>query len=129
MISAVDLLPTFCKVAGIELPDNYQPDGENMSDAFFGKEIRRTKPLFWEWQGSDAGDNWPRLGIRDGDWKLLMNDDGSRKELYNIPKDRAEQNNLAAEYPEVVEKLTAELKNWKRSLPRKPAAECISKHR
>jgi N-acetylgalactosamine-6-sulfatase len=129
VISAVDLLPTFCKAAGIDLPDDYQPDGEDMLDAFLGKEVARTRPLFWEWQGSRAGDDWPRLAIRAGDWKLVMNLDGSRQELYNIPQDRAEQSNVAAEYPEVVQKLSIAVLKWKETLPAAPDENCISKLR
>jgi N-acetylgalactosamine-6-sulfatase len=129
VISAVDLLPTFCKAAGIELPSEYKPDGEDMLDAFLGNEVSRTKPIFWEWKGRRDGDNWPRLGIRDGDWKLVMNYDGSRKELYNIPQDRAEQNNVAKPHPEIVEKLSEEVLTWQKTLPEHPAKHCISKLR
>jgi arylsulfatase A-like enzyme len=48
VIDAVDLLPTFCKAAGIDLPEDFQADGEDMLAAFQGKKIMRSKPLFWE---------------------------------------------------------------------------------
>lgn len=129
VITAVDLLPTFCKAADIELSRGYQPDGENMLDALLGKPIHRSKPILWQWKGPRLGDNWPRLAIRDGNWKLLMNHDGSRKELYDIPHDRAEQNNLVAAHPELADKLAKQLLAWKKTLPGKPAKHCISKLR
>ena len=58
VITAVDLLPTFCAAAGIQLPGDYQPDGENMLAALLGQDVSRTRPIFWEWRGSPAGDNW-----------------------------------------------------------------------
>ena len=129
MITAVDLLPTFCKAAGADLPNNYQGDGEDMLDAFLGKETSRTKAIFWEWKGSVHGNNWPRLAVRDGDWKLVMNYDGSRKELYNIPRDREERRNVARKHPELVKTLAAKALAWHKTLPKRPAKDCISKFR
>jgi len=34
LMSAVDLLPTFCEVAGVKLPDDYSPDGLSQLAAF-----------------------------------------------------------------------------------------------
>ena len=33
VISAVDMLPTFSAIAGVSLPEGYQPDGENVLPA------------------------------------------------------------------------------------------------
>ena len=35
IVSAVDLLPTFCSLAGIELPDGYQSDGQDVVRSFW----------------------------------------------------------------------------------------------
>ena len=37
MISAVDLLPTFCELAGAKLPEAYRPDGVSQVATLFGK--------------------------------------------------------------------------------------------
>ena len=128
VVTAVDLLPTFCAAAGIKLPDGYVPDGQNMLNAFKGKQINRTKPIFWEWR-KGGGDNWPRLAVRHGKWKLLMTYDQSRVELYNIPEDREESNDLADQNPDIVKKLTAMAKKWKAELPTAPPPGCMSKTR
>lgn len=125
VITAVDLLPTFCAAAGVRLPQDYQSDGENMLPALVGQDQRRSKPIFWEWRGFDGEpDWWPRLAVRVGDWKLLMTDDGSRVELYNLEKDRAEACNVAAQYPEMADRLCARLLAWKKSLPVMPDSTC-----
>ncbi len=129
VITAVDLLPTFCAAAGAPLSGGYQPDGQNMLPAFLGKPVTRDKPIFWQWQGNPHGDNWPRLAVRDGDWKLVMTDDRSRVELYDIPKDRFERNNLAARHPEIVERLADKVLLWKSTLPAEPPSHCFSKAR
>ena len=130
VLTAVDLLPTFMELAGRDLPADYKPDGVSMVSALKGEHFERSKPIFWEWAATMKNpDTWPHLGIRDGKWKLLFNEKRGRTELYNIDEDWSEKNDLSKAYPEVVEKLTAELKDWKKTLPRNPPAECISKHR
>lgn len=124
-ISGVDILPTLLNIAGVDLPENYEPDGENLSGAFFGEPVLRSKPLFWEWRGSEAGENWPRLAVRDGDWKLLTNFEGSVKTLYNIQANRIEQNDSSAFYPERVNELFQLLMDWKSTLPTEPDSNCI----
>jgi len=49
ILSAVDLLPTFCDVAGVVLPNDYQPDGISQINALMGNGMTmREKPLFWK---------------------------------------------------------------------------------
>jgi N-acetylgalactosamine-6-sulfatase len=130
VMNAVDLLPTFLEIAGIDLPDAYEPDGQSILPALRGEEWQRSQPIFWETRGGlPEGDNWPRMAIRDRDWKLLMDFEGKRIELYNIPDDPSESKNLASEYPERVAALRAQLEAWKASLPRNPPAHCLSKFR
>lgn len=125
--TAVDLLPTLCAAADVKLPDNYKGDGENLLAAFKGREISRTRPVFWEWQGTKTEpDYWPRLVVREGDWKLFLTEDGKRSELYRIPNDRAEKTNLTKDHPEIVSRLTKLALDWKATLPKKPNADCLT---
>ena len=126
--SAVDLLPTLCAAAGVTLPADYKGDGENLLDAFNGKAIPRTRPIFWQWTGKNAEpDWWPRLAVRDGDWKLAMTADATRAELHNLAKDRAEAGDVAKDHPEIVARLTKLALEWKATLPETPNPECITK--
>jgi len=128
VFTAVDLLPTLCAAAGVPLPANYKPDGESLLDAFSGKAVNRTKPIFWQWRGTDAEpDWWPRLAVRDGDWKLLMTDHAKRAELHRLDEDRAESSDVAKEHPDIVARLTQLALAWKATLPEKPDPACISK--
>ena len=126
VIGGVDWLPTVCSLAGVKLPADMNPDGEDMSAALLGKAKKRTKLLMWEWRFRIFGDmvhKSPMLAIRDGKWKLLMNPDRSRIELYDIPEDPTELDNLAAQHPEVVKKLSQKLLKWQASLPPGPIEE------
>ena len=123
VIAAVDWLPMVCSLAGVKLPDDLNPDGEDMSQAILGKPKIRTKSLMWEWRFRIFGDmvhKSPMLAIRDGKWKLLMNPDRSRIELYDIPKDPTELDNVAAQHPDVIKKLSEKLLKWQAALPPGP---------
>ena len=119
VIAGVDWLPTICRLAGVAVPASVQPDGEDVSDIWLGNSRPRRKPLHWEWLFRVWGEDYhpPMLAVRDGDWKLLVNHDGSGAELYHVPRDAAEQHNVAGEHPDVVQRLTAQAIAWQKSLP------------
>jgi arylsulfatase A-like enzyme len=121
--SAVDLFPTFCALAGIRAP-TVTFDGLDLSEVLRGASLVRRKPLFWEYgrfghylKPGHPNDVSPNLSIRDGDWKLLMNFDGSEVQLYDLANDRAETTNCIARHPRVAARLTRRLLSWRKSLP------------
>ena len=127
VFTAVDLWPTLCAAADITLPADYQGDGENLRGAFEGKEIPRTLPIFWQWLGNkNEPDWWPRLAVRDGDWKLVMTEDAKRVELYQLHEDRAESTDVAKDHPDNVARLTKLALDWKATLPATPNPACIT---
>ncbi|QDU89708.1 Arylsulfatase [Pirellulimonas nuda] len=127
VLTAVDLLPTLCAAAGAELPAGYQGDGENLLAALRGEAPTRSRPVFWQWRGNQTEpDWWPRLAVRDGDWKLVLTDDAQRVELHRLSDDRAEATDVAAQHPEIVERLTKLALDWKATLPDKPNPACLT---
>jgi len=121
VMSAVDLLPTFCELAGKELPADYAPDGESFASIFENTPFKRTKPLFWEWRNPTKSPKrphrWVNAAVRDGDWKLVADKERERIELYNIADDRFESKNLAKQHPEKASRLLAMWDDWKSTLP------------
>ena len=121
VIGSVDFLPTMCAIAGVKPPAGVAIDGEDVSDILLSGTPRPRKgPLFWEWRSSVAGNpefSPPPIVVRDGKWKLLTNLDRSRVELYDIPSDPTETNNLADVNPEVVTRLARLALDWKATLP------------
>ena len=119
VVTAVDFLPTVCKLAGVEVPGGLNPDGEDVSDVLLGASRNRKKAIFWEWRFRITGhvsNRSPMLSVRDGDYKLLMNPDRGRVELYDIPRDPRERHNLAEHRPEIVERLSKKLLAWQKTL-------------
>ncbi|QZT36234.1 sulfatase-like hydrolase/transferase [Halosquirtibacter xylanolyticus] len=131
-ITAVDLLPTFIELAGATPPKNYHGDGQSIVTALKGNPFERTKTIYWEWRlWKDNSPNWPNLGIQEGKWKLLINTDLKRSELYCIQDDWAEQKEMSKEYPKVVQTLLNKALVWKMKLPKKSEIpqSCISTER
>ena len=123
VVTGVDWLPTVCRLAGVDVPADVKPQGEDMSGALLGTPRNRTKPIFWEWRFRIMGyhvNRSPILAIREGNWKLLMNPDRSRVELYDIPNDPMEMTNLAEKQPQVVKNLSDKLLAWHKTLPPGP---------
>jgi N-acetylgalactosamine-6-sulfatase len=123
VLAGVDWLPTLCKVAGVALPEGHDLDGEAQDDVLFGESRPRTTPLFWEWRFRIAGEPFhhsPELAVRDGDWKLYRNPDGSRTELYDLRSDLTQLNNVAEKHPDVVNRLSEKLLAWAKDLPEGP---------
>jgi arylsulfatase A-like enzyme len=124
VMAAFDLFPTICRLSGTPFPKHIQFDGEDLSEALLGQEIIRKKDIFWEYgrtplhlRPGNPEFISPNLAIRSGDWKLLINDNGSEAKLFNLQEDISESNNLTERYPERAKKLSKKVLKWRRSLP------------
>jgi arylsulfatase A-like enzyme len=124
VLSAVDLFPSLCKLAGAALPAGADFDGEELSGALLGTSATRKQSLFWEYGRNSTSfaypqgrDKSPSLAIRDGRWKLLVNPDGSGTELYDLAADPGEAKNVADEQAEIARRLTGTVLAWRKTLP------------
>lgn len=104
----IDLMPTCLELAEAKYPETRaeQPTiplaGKSLVSAFEGGTFSRD-PIFWEHEGNRA--------VRAGDFKLV-GPRGRPWQLYNLSLDRSETNNLAADHPEKVARLTAAWEAW-----------------
>jgi arylsulfatase B len=102
-VSSLDIFPTAIAAAGGGLPAERSMDGVDLLPFIKGPSNNQPhENLFWR-----QGLNW---AVRQGDWKLIHAAD--QNWLYNLSKDIGETSNLAAEYPEIVEKLRASYEQW-----------------
>ena len=83
----VDLFPSLCALAGAALPHGVEVDGGDLSRALLGEPLARTKPIFWCYNNTPKPGNpayvTPGFAVRQGDWKLLVGEDGSGARLYD----------------------------------------------
>jgi arylsulfatase len=86
-------------------------EGRSLIPAFAGKPIERDA-LYWEHEGNAA--------VRVGDLKLVRAGRGGAWELYDLAKDRTEQNDLAASQPERAKEFAAKWQAWAKRAQVKP---------
>ena len=119
VVSGVDLLPSLLKLAGATtIPTT---DGSDLSALLSGQSTTgRTQPLFWKRppdRAGTAGQVDPDLAVREGDWKLLVQEDGTQPHLYNLAQDPGETQDLAGAQPQTVQRLQNAVLAWNRTLP------------
>ncbi|MFK7811357.1 MAG: sulfatase-like hydrolase/transferase [Maribacter sp.] len=101
-----DWLPTLCKIAGVkDLPDNL--DGQNVMPMLQGESMKE-RNFYWAW-GKEYPQ--PRQSIRQGEWKLVQDQNSIDWELYHVIDDSQEKKDLAKEHPEKVQNLLKVLEN------------------
>ncbi len=110
MGTTMDLLPTFCGLAHVELPDDRVYDGYDISPVLFGTGPDPRDVVFY-YRGTTV------FAIRKGPYKahfITQPEYGSRVKtkhdpplLYNLEVDPSEKYNIADQHPEVI----AEIKN------------------
>ena len=123
VLGAVDLLPSLCSLAQVDLPAGYLPDGQDLSLALLGQAQTRTQPLYW-WFINDAGpavgnyNHAPPLALRIGDWKVLTDYTKSSIELYNLGADPFETSNVAGSQSARANAMADQLLAWWQTLPK-----------
>ena len=109
--SSLDVFPTVCAAAGINLPTAVELDGVNLLPFLSARAYGAPHEiLFWS--------NGPNVAVRKGDWKLVKSYDNVW--LFDLSRDLGEKNNLAETRPEIVKQLEADLQQWKSQMA-KPA--------
>jgi len=102
-----DILPTFCDIAGIEIPNKI--DGISFYPSLTGKSQKKHDHLYWEFHEQGA-----RQAVRMGPWKGVRLDMGNNPdtpiELYNLDNDISENNNIAADNPQIINMIDSIMK-------------------
>lgn len=109
-----DLYPTFCELAGAELPAKTKQALDGLSllpllkdpKADFPERIRFIHKARWK-PGEREQSKYFHSAVRTERWRLVHN-----KELYDIQSDPGETKDVSAEYPEVVQQLGKEFDLW-----------------
>lgn len=134
-ISGVDLLPTLCCIARVDIPGDRAIDGANITPIFERRPVERRTPLFWIYYRALSA---PKAAMRIGDWKIVAHWDGPLKptsgnvseeamtliktaqltdfQLYNLRSDIGERNDVADEHPEQLRQMTDRLIELYRSV-------------
>ena len=109
--TSVDILPTICQAAGLNLPSERAIDGESLMPLLTQEGNLIRDALFWHFPHY-RGDVVPYSIIRKGVWKLIKRYEGPTFELYNLNEDLSETQDLAQTLPDKVHALDKELVAW-----------------
>jgi arylsulfatase A-like enzyme len=108
LMTAMDLLPTFAKLAGAEIPDDRVIDGRDIWPVLSGKAKTPHETFFYH-GGNDL------KAVRSGDWKLHAVK-GRPTQLYNLQSDIGETTNVLKENPAVVKRLTKYMVDFEKDI-------------
>jgi arylsulfatase A-like enzyme len=110
-VIALDILPTACALAGVKTPANV--DGVNLMPyllPYLGEnKAAPHDALYWRFG--------PQKAMRKGDWSLVDWRDFEKKsnsgwQLFDLAKDIGQQNDLAAQRPDLVAELSQAWRRW-----------------
>jgi arylsulfatase A-like enzyme len=116
--SSLDIFATVAAIAHITLPKDRVYDGTNLipfltSNSGFPHEV-----FYWRSGYSKA--------ICRKNWKLYINEKNKKKFLFDLSSDIEEKKDLSSVYPDKVNELMKELKNWENTQTVKPAWPSIA---
>ena len=132
MGSTLDLLPTFCEMAGVNLPEDRVYDGQSILNVLEDHTAKSPREEFFFYRGSRL------YAVRKGNFKLHFLDKPEygpgkmvkleKPVLYEISSDPGEHWNIADKYPKKVKELTELAEQHKASfVPAAPIFDNIKK--
>lgn len=115
-----DFFPSILEIAGVaDYRTVQERDGISFVPLLDGHGDVPERDIYWHYPNS-WGPSGPGIGatcaIRSGDWKLVYYFDSGKRELFNIPADIGEKQDLAAKEPLVMNRLAKKLSNYLRSV-------------
>tara|TARA_R110002096_G_scaffold53447_7_gene138846 strand:+ start:1427 stop:2890 length:1464 start_codon:yes stop_codon:yes gene_type:complete len=116
LMTTMDLLPTFAKLAGAEVPADRIIDGKDIWSVLTSGAKTPHEAFFYHGGTS-------LKAVRSGEWKLHA-DDGKPTQLYHLKTDIGEKDNVMEANPKVVERLTGYLDEFAKDIAEnsRPAA-------
>ncbi|UCC98087.1 MAG: sulfatase-like hydrolase/transferase [Phycisphaerales bacterium] len=106
--STSDYCPTIMDVLGFRLKGQPEPvDGVSLVPLFEGTMSQRPVPI-----GFESGS---QLSLTDNRYKIYSADKGKRFMLFDLIEDPLETRDLAAEKPQILQSMKAELARWRAS--------------
>ncbi|CAH1001275.1 N-acetylgalactosamine-6-O-sulfatase [Neolewinella maritima] len=107
-VTGADLYPTLLALTGSPVTPEQEIEGRDLTPLIEGEDWPY-RYLYWHYPhyGNQGGD--PSSVIRYGHWKLIHYWEDDHDELYHLGRDPGEQQDVAADHPEAVISLQAEL--------------------
>jgi arylsulfatase A-like enzyme len=116
LMTAMDLLPTFAKLAGAPIPSDRVIDGKDIWPVLAHKQKSPHEAFFYH-RGETL------LAVRSGNWKLHTKD-GTATELYNLETDIGETRNVLNGHSQIAKRLMGLMTDFSKDISEnnRPAA-------
>ena len=124
LCGTIDLLPTFARLAGAEMPADRVIDGRDIRPLMEGRPgAVSPHEAYFYYRGNNLE------AVRSGKWKLRSVK--KKTELYDLKADVSEKTNLADEHPEIVKRLAGMMEEFNRELKAnaRPAGKSVSSNK
>lgn len=116
----LDLLPTLIDLCGLERPEGFRPEGKSIAPLLRGEaKDWPDRTLFVQYRQSPDPPVKRHAAVMTEQWRLV-----SGKALFDINADPGQKKNVAAEHPQVVEKLIGEYDRWWEGVSKRFGERC-----
>ena len=106
-VSSLDILATITELTGASVAPERPLDGVNLIPYLSGEKSGEPHEAIYL-RKFDSG----KYAVRSGDYKLLIPYKGDKTLLYNLETDIGEENNIADEHPDTLQRLEAMRIQW-----------------
>ena len=118
IVQGIDNFPTILDMVGGKMPKQQLADGKSYIDVIKEGKAYTNRTIFWHNPDPSpvtTADIYSSA-VRSGDYKLVDLFADGKKELYNLKDDIGEHHDIAAQHPDLVNKLFAELDAWRKKI-------------
>ena len=116
----IDLLPTLIDLCQLKAPETARFHGVSLTPLFRGEtEEWPDRTVVTDSQRVEHPIKWKQSATMTQRWRLI-----NGVELYDIPADPEQQNDIAAEHPEVVQELRGDYERWWRLVSERFDEDC-----
>ena len=108
LITHMDLLPTFIELCGLDKPEHEPFDGVSVAPLLRGEPMSLPpREVFVQYrQYTEPPEKWTNA-VMSRDWRLIEG-----QELYYMPADPGQRNDVAEHYPDVLRRLRLAHERW-----------------
>ena len=114
-VIGMDWFVTLAKIGGGQVPEDRDIDGIDIAPVFDGDDLPE-RSLFWALHAASDLE----FAVRSGSWKLMLDEQGEPRELYNLAEDPLELFNIIDQHPAELEILVAEFASHRDSIASDP---------
>ncbi len=119
MVAQIDLFPTFCELAGVDVPEDVYLDGKSILSLMQQGEGKSPHKYLYHTWDRYIPNPYHRWSIHGERFKLVLhNTQGKKKkiepmgQLYDLKADPGETRDLARKYPKETQALRTEFLRW-----------------